>query len=59
MHSEHVPQVIWQKILKEKKEMTANKFCGQRANPDFTKKLEFKNCALQNCSTVIDKVAER
>lgn len=39
--------------------MTANKFFGQQANPDFTKKLEFKNCALQNCSTVTEKVAER
>ncbi|XP_012771764.3 nectin 1b isoform X2 [Maylandia zebra] len=61
MLSKDVLQVTWQMISgsSEKNMATYNKYFGQRVNPEFTKKVEFKNPALQNCSIVIRNVTEQ
>ncbi|KAL3999526.1 E3 ubiquitin-protein ligase [Sarotherodon galilaeus] len=61
MLSKDVLQVTWQMISggSEKNVATTNKYFGQRVNPDFTKKVEFKNPTLQNCSIVIRNVTEQ
>ncbi|XP_030611796.1 OX-2 membrane glycoprotein-like [Archocentrus centrarchus] len=60
LETKDVLQVTWQKILSEKEKnlATNNKYFGQRVNKEFTGKVEFRNCALHNCSIVIKKVAE-
>uniref|UniRef100_A0A669DW77 OX-2 membrane glycoprotein n=1 Tax=Oreochromis niloticus TaxID=8128 RepID=A0A669DW77_ORENI len=58
MLSKEVLQVTWQMISgsSERNVATTNKYFGQRVNPEFTKKVEFKNPALKNCSIVIRNV---
>ncbi|XP_044201142.1 nectin-4-like [Thunnus albacares] len=62
MQSRDVLQVTWQKLSPEgeKKNLGSyNKYFGQRVNPGFQGKVEFKDAGLQNCSIVIRKVMEQ
>ncbi|XP_041822421.1 OX-2 membrane glycoprotein-like isoform X2 [Chelmon rostratus] len=58
--SKDVLQVTWQKLLPDGVKIlcTFNKYFGQRVNPDFRDKVDFKAAGLQNSSIVIRKVTE-
>ncbi|XP_054479846.1 OX-2 membrane glycoprotein-like [Anoplopoma fimbria] len=61
MQSKDVVQVTWQKILPEgKKDLaTYNKHFGQKVNPEFQGRVEFKDAGLQNSSIVIRNVRDQ
>ncbi|XP_042260572.1 butyrophilin-like protein 2 isoform X2 [Thunnus maccoyii] len=62
MQSRDVLQVTWQKLSPEGKKNNLgsyNKYFGQKVNPGFQGKVEFKDAGLQNCSIVIRKVMEQ
>ncbi|XP_035772354.1 OX-2 membrane glycoprotein-like [Neolamprologus brichardi] len=61
MLSKDVLQVTWQMISgsSEKNMATYNKYFGPRVNSEFTKKVEFKNPELQNCTIVIRNVTQQ
>ncbi|XP_037618017.1 OX-2 membrane glycoprotein-like isoform X2 [Sebastes umbrosus] len=60
IQSGDVEQVTWLKILPEgeKNLAASHKDFGQKVNPDFTDKMEFKYAGLQNTSIVIRRVME-
>ncbi|XP_074484005.1 OX-2 membrane glycoprotein-like [Sebastes fasciatus] len=60
MQSRDVLQVTWLKILPEGEKNLAycHRIHGQRVNPDFTDKMEFRYTGLQNTSIVIRRVME-
>ncbi|XP_049919328.1 OX-2 membrane glycoprotein-like isoform X2 [Epinephelus moara] len=60
MQPKDVVQVTWQKVLPEgvKNIATYTEYFGQRVNPDFRDKVEFKYAGLQNSSIVIKRVTE-
>ncbi|XP_074483397.1 uncharacterized protein LOC141763049 isoform X2 [Sebastes fasciatus] len=60
MQSRDVLQVTWLKILSEgvKNLAYCHRIYGQRVNPDFTDKMEFRYAGLQNTSIVIRRVME-
>ncbi|XP_049426744.1 OX-2 membrane glycoprotein-like isoform X2 [Epinephelus fuscoguttatus] len=60
MQPKDVVQVTWQKILPDKEQNVATytKYFGEKVNPDFRDKVEFKYAGLQNSSIVIRRVTE-
>ncbi|XP_078021751.1 OX-2 membrane glycoprotein-like isoform X2 [Epinephelus lanceolatus] len=60
MQPKDVLQVTWQKILPEgvKNIATYTEYFGEKVNPDFRDKVEFKYAGLQNSSIVIKRVME-
>ncbi|XP_049426749.1 OX-2 membrane glycoprotein-like [Epinephelus fuscoguttatus] len=60
MQPKDVLQVTWQKILPDKEQniATYTEYFGEKVNPDFRDKVEFKYAGLQNCSIVIRRVTE-
>ncbi|XP_037618020.1 OX-2 membrane glycoprotein-like isoform X4 [Sebastes umbrosus] len=60
MQSGDVEKVTWLKILPEgeKNLASSHKIYGQKVNPEFTDKMEFKYAGLQNTSIVIRRVME-
>ncbi|XP_059183535.1 OX-2 membrane glycoprotein-like [Centropristis striata] len=60
MKEKDVLQVTWQKLLPDKEQNLAsnNKYFGQKVNPDFRDKMEFKYVGLLSCSIVIRNVTE-
>ncbi|XP_049918945.1 OX-2 membrane glycoprotein-like isoform X3 [Epinephelus moara] len=60
MQPKDVLQVTWQKILPDKEQniATYTKYFGEKVNPDFRDKVEFKYAGLQNSSIVIRRVTE-
>ncbi|XP_059184115.1 OX-2 membrane glycoprotein-like [Centropristis striata] len=60
MKEKDVLQVTWQKLLPDKEQNLAsnNKYFGQKVNPDFIDKMEFKYVGLLSCSIVIRNVTE-
>ncbi|XP_078022089.1 uncharacterized protein LOC117255337 isoform X1 [Epinephelus lanceolatus] len=60
MQPKDVLQVTWQKILPDKEQniATYTEFFGEKVNPDFRDKVEFKYAGLQNSSIVIRRVTE-
>ncbi|CAJ1087558.1 OX-2 membrane glycoprotein-like isoform X2 [Xyrichtys novacula] len=61
MEDKEVHQVTWQKSLPggEKNIATYSRFSGERVNPDFQGKVEFKIAELQRSSIVIKEVTEQ
>ncbi|KAL7370315.1 hypothetical protein ABVT39_025470 [Epinephelus coioides] len=60
MQPKDVLQVTWQKVLPDKEQNVATytKYFGEKVNPDFRDKVEFKYAGLQNSSIVIRRVTE-
>ncbi|XP_078022021.1 uncharacterized protein LOC117255909 [Epinephelus lanceolatus] len=58
MQPKDVLQVTWQKILPDKEQNVATytEYFGEKVNPDFRDKVEFKYAGLQNSSIVIRRV---
>ncbi|CAJ1087557.1 OX-2 membrane glycoprotein-like isoform X3 [Xyrichtys novacula] len=61
MESKEVHQVTWQKSVPggEKNMATYSRFSGERVNPDFQGKVEFRKAGLLNSSIVIKEVTEQ
>ncbi|XP_074521082.1 OX-2 membrane glycoprotein-like [Halichoeres trimaculatus] len=61
MEPREVHQVTWQKILPdgERNVATFSKYRGERVNPGFHGKVEFKDAGLQSSSIVVLKVTEQ
>ncbi|KAL7369718.1 hypothetical protein ABVT39_006685 [Epinephelus coioides] len=60
MQTKDVVQVTWKKVLPDKEQniATYSEFLGEKVNPDFRDKVEFKYAGLQNSSIVIRRVTE-